>query len=213
MGRMCGEPDEIKKNAHPKQFISPLFFMRRPDALFLSEVWFLAKYRKKACERSMEKHGTPIPKGKNGMFNQGRPALAEDDLEPYAGDQRGPAPSRTKSAKEDGRCIDAAFGPGGCFSDYTVRWSLTARQEGEKKTRTRRAGTAMLVRKGSGLVPRRVATHLPADMRPGAEWKIRHNEEGRVILAEFATVFVLHTYTPNNGASEDALCAPHAPRA
>eukprot|EP00041_Stephanoeca_diplocostata_P016596 m.327667 g.327667 ORF g.327667 m.327667 type:complete len:565 (-) comp20420_c0_seq3:188-1882(-) len=107
-------------------------------------------------------------------------------------------------AKEK-RLIESALERGGCFEGYRAWFSLA-----QKKY----AGTAMLVRRGTHM-PISVEYDLPSlnseSSTSGsgamhtnvAPKKKVHNPEGRIILAEWADMFILHTYTPNNGSKPD----------
>jgi len=83
--------------------------------------------------------------------------------------------------------LERSFRDGGVFEDYTVRWSLS-----DKKY----AGTALLLRK---TVEKPVSVRFNLDV--GADPTV-HEDEGRVICAEFERFHLLITYTPNNGGKK-----------
>lgn len=71
---------------------------------------------------------------------------------------------------------------------------------------TKYAGSALLLRRGSA-APRRVFFHLPSTQELNDEtsrFGADHEKEGRIILVEYETLLLLHTYSPNNGVD-----APH----
>jgi len=71
------------------------------------------------------------------------------------------------------------------FKDYRVWWSLSD---------SKYAGTAMFIKKK--FEPKKVSFNLDRTSS-------KHEMDGRVIIVEFESFFVLNTYAPNNGWKEE----------
>ncbi|KAK4756135.1 hypothetical protein SAY87_009892 [Trapa incisa] len=90
----------------------------------------------------------------------------------------------TSSAREEKQLLMRALSVQP-FGNYRVWWSL-----GDSKY----AGTALLVKKCCA--PNKVSFSLDGKAR-------KHEQDGRVILAEFEKFHLLNTYAPNNGWKEE----------
>jgi len=96
-----------------------------------------------------------------------------------------------KKTREESELLNHAL-KSGCFANYETFLSLHPTK--------RYSGTAMFIKTGSP-APINIWYHLPdAETLKGASTTCHHHPEGRIIVAEFDTFYVLHTYSPNNGS-------------
>ncbi|WCJ36193.1 DNA-(apurinic or apyrimidinic site) endonuclease [Euphorbia peplus] len=90
----------------------------------------------------------------------------------------------TSSSRDEKQILMRALSSGP-FGNYRVWWSLAD---------SKYAGTALLIKKC--FQPKRVSFSLDKTAS-------KHEPDGRVILAEFETFYLLNTYAPNNGWKEE----------
>ena len=134
-------------------------------------------------------------------------------------------PSRgNKKAQEDYAEYFRAFSSSGVFGAYDVK-ALSLAQ-------SRYAGTLMAMKESSGIRLIDVSYTIPGSSQPasqagpsptnslanyftskpstarkrpaGSGGGKKHEKDGRVILAEFESHFILHVYAPNNGAKKES---------
>mmetsp|Transcript_13109 Transcript_13109/g.36891 ORF Transcript_13109/g.36891 Transcript_13109/m.36891 type:complete len:347 (+) Transcript_13109:660-1700(+) len=118
------------------------------------------------------------------------PAHCEPGAKPGDGKprQRGKPNTNTATYRKDAQLLSSLLSKG-VFAQYKIYYSLS-----DKKY----SGSALMVRREAA--PRQVRYSL--DLSSGSPV---HNEEGRVIIAEFGGFDVLCTYSPNNGWQEDSF--------
>lgn len=117
--------------------------------------------------------------------------LSEARLKAASPNNRGIIDSSDKKAREEKSLVEDALGRS--TAGYHIKLSLASK---------RYAGTAILWRK-DGPQPLRIWYDLPASLDDNPTR--HHDVEGRIILAEWAGLLTLHTYTPNNGTKEESF--------
>jgi len=118
--------------------------------------------------------------------------LSEVRFKASSPNRRGELDSRDKRSREESGLLKRSLASG-CFKTYPIcKVSLSDK---------RYAGTMLLVREG-GPKPIKIWFGLP---NPTTMEKVPHDENGRIILTEWRSFFLLHTYSPNNGIKQDSF--------